>query len=59
MRIWILPSAREWQTLHALKDRGLSITTIRTKRGILRNVAMSVPVLTNVVQLGERKREDK
>lgn len=57
MRIWILPNAREADTLHALKDRGLSISTIKTRRGTQRNVADRVPVLTNVVELNRSKSE--
>jgi len=52
-----LPNRREIDTLHALKDAGLAIKTIRGRHRSL-NVAMPVPVLTNVVHLPRLRRRE-
>jgi hypothetical protein len=53
MCVWILHNAWESQTLRALKDLGMSISTIRTKRGNQINVAR-MP-LACVIDLNERR----
>lgn len=53
MIVVALPNRREIDTLHALKDRGWSISTVRGKTRSL-NVAREIPTLTNVVKLPAR-----
>jgi hypothetical protein len=56
VRVFILPNARESQTVRALLDRGLIVTTMRTRRGGSRNVASVVPVL-NVIYVPNWRKE--
>jgi hypothetical protein len=56
VRVFILPTAREAQTVRALLERGLIVTTMRTRRGESRNVASVVPIL-NVIYLPNWRKE--
>ncbi len=47
-----LPNRREVDTLHSLKQAGLSISTRSTRRRVFNVAHRPVPVLTNVVSLG-------
>jgi hypothetical protein len=51
--IILLPNRLEIRTMHALRDMGLSITTVSCRRRML-NVARPIPTLSNVAMLRPR-----
>ena len=51
--IVLLPNRREIDTMRALTQRGLSLSTVSGKRRML-NIAHEAPVLKNVVALKRR-----
>lgn len=52
--IVLLENRRVIDSLHALKDKGFVVSTIRTPSGRSLNVAREIPTLTNVVELRPR-----